>query len=507
MSPVDVSEEVVYHSAKPNMLEASDLSVNLVHGQDIEDEIGDVSDDIVKGRDEGQVRDVSAGVNHTYSNLGILALSELLGGMTYSLLSPFYTKEATRKGVSVTETGIVYGSVFFTTIVFSPIFGKYIERIGSRNLFLLGTLIAGIGNIGFGFLQWVDETYPFLTLSLIIRIISAMGEAAFFTAVYPLTVDASSEKHRSKALSVMETLFGLGMMAGPFVGGVLYEYGGFYLPFVVNGGSMVICSITALILFKTKLKSKPAHLSEDAKSDNIPKTKFSSLLKIPAVLYSCIVLGLSGISCTWYLPTLQPFLESEFHLDSVATGALLMVDGVTYALFTPFWGWILDAGRLSPLQTLFIGNLCIIVGYSFLGPAPFLFFIPSTVYMVGIGMTVHGFGVASCFLTTLTLMLSSVKSGRVPDTEQTNGMVTSLWFSFECLGGYLGSAGGGWAYDEIGFRNSTLIVIGIQGFALLSMSILWWIERKQKKENASEESDRLIPDPGTAVRYDSAMVA
>ena len=59
-------------------------------------------------------------------------------------------------------------------------------------------------------------------------------------------------------------------------------------------------------------------------------------------------------------------------------------------------------------------------------------------------------------------MLSSVKSGRVPDTEQTNGMVTSLWFSFECLGGYLGSAGGGWAYDEIGFRNSTLIVIGIQ---------------------------------------------
>ena len=86
----------------------------------------------------------------------------------------------------------VYGSVFFTTIVFSPIFGKYIERIGSRNLFLLGTLIAGIGNIGFGFLQWVDNTYPFLTLSLIIRIISAMGEAAFFTAVYPLTVDVSS---------------------------------------------------------------------------------------------------------------------------------------------------------------------------------------------------------------------------------------------------------------------------------------------------------------------------
>ena len=86
----------------------------------------------------------------------------------------------------------VYGSVFFTTIVFSPVFGKYIERIGSRNLFLLGTLIAGIANIGFGFLQWIDKAYPFLMLSLIIRIISGMGEAAFFTAVYPLTFEVRS---------------------------------------------------------------------------------------------------------------------------------------------------------------------------------------------------------------------------------------------------------------------------------------------------------------------------
>ena len=62
----------------------------------------------------------------------ILALSELLGGFTFSLLSPFYTKEAVAKGISVTETGLVYGSVFATSIVCSPIFGKYIEVIGSR---------------------------------------------------------------------------------------------------------------------------------------------------------------------------------------------------------------------------------------------------------------------------------------------------------------------------------------------------------------------------------------
>ena len=108
MSPVDVSDEVADQSAKPNMLEASDFSVNLSEDQDVvKDKIVDVSDDAGESRDEEQSLDADTRVEHTYLNLGILALSELLGGMTYSLLSPFYTKEATRKGCSVTETGIV----------------------------------------------------------------------------------------------------------------------------------------------------------------------------------------------------------------------------------------------------------------------------------------------------------------------------------------------------------------------------------------------------------------
>ena len=44
-------------------------------------------------------------------NLGVMALSELLGGFTFSLLSPFYTQEATDKGMTVAETGLVRRSI------------------------------------------------------------------------------------------------------------------------------------------------------------------------------------------------------------------------------------------------------------------------------------------------------------------------------------------------------------------------------------------------------------
>ena len=36
--------------------------------------------------------------------------------------------------------------------------------------------------------------------------------------------------------AILETFFGLGMILGPFIGGLLYEIGGFILPFVILGG-------------------------------------------------------------------------------------------------------------------------------------------------------------------------------------------------------------------------------------------------------------------------------
>ena len=50
------------------------------------------------------------------SQLIVYALAELLGGFTFSLLSPFYTKEATAKGLSVSETGLVMFNLLKNTL-------------------------------------------------------------------------------------------------------------------------------------------------------------------------------------------------------------------------------------------------------------------------------------------------------------------------------------------------------------------------------------------------------
>ena len=206
-------------------------------------------------------------------------------------------------------------------------------------------------------------------------------------------------------------------------------------------------------------------------------------------------LGFGGLSFSWYVPVMQPFLETEFHLSVIEAGGILMLDGVSYALATPFWGWAIDASLMSPLHALFIGSLCIIVGYSLFGLAPFPFFSPYNVYVVAIGMLINGIGVASIFLITYLLMLSSsTESGFVSNSEQTQGMLTSLWYCFESLGGYIGTSCSGWAYDVIGFQISTLIIIGAQVLSMLNLCVVKLIEHGDMKANRSKKGYQHVGD-------------
>ena len=107
---------------------------------------------------------------------------------TYNLTTFLHHLNGNLQGLSVTQCSWVYGCAFVTTIVFFPLFGKYIESIGSRKLFLYGTSLAGTTNILFGFLQWIDDPKVFLVLSQIVRIIS-VGFYTFLSKSRSLIVE------------------------------------------------------------------------------------------------------------------------------------------------------------------------------------------------------------------------------------------------------------------------------------------------------------------------------
>jgi len=439
---------------------------------------------------------------NTLCILSLYSLAQLLGGFTFSLLSPFYTAEAKNKGLSVTQSTLVFSSVFVVTIIFAPLFGKYLAKLGSRPLFLCGTLTTGTTTIIFGLLQWVEDGTLFFWLSLIIRILSAIGESAYFSALYPLVAQDAPTGLKSSVLSIMETAFGLGLMLGPVLGGVFYELKGFYFPFVVCGTCLLLCSFLSMIFMKKAKKAEePEPVLPQQERNWVAKISYRKLLQMPCVFISCLLLIISEVSVSWYLPTLQPFLEDNFQMSPMLTGVLFMLEGLTYAIFSPLWGYLLDKTK-RPYLLLTIGSVAVIIGYSLLGPAPYLSFLGKNVYFVAFGLVIQGIGVSATFISTLVFMMSESVAQGAPDTEQTRGMITSLWFVSENVAGWLGSSIGGVTYDQMGFENSTLIVIAMQVLALLAILYLGKCNASQHETNGEEEREKLLSKDSNG-NYDS----
>mgnify|MGYP003313272514 CR=1 FL=1 len=191
----------------------------------------------------------------------------------------------------------------------------------------------------------------------------------------------------------METSFGIGMTTGPALGGILYDFKGFYFPFVVVGGIMVFCSIVAAFIIDkdSNVEEEQGESSvEDGRLSVKPvDTTYCKLFMQAAITIPFIILIVSEMSIAWFLPTLEPFLSENFNLNSTMSGILFSLEGLTYAAFSPLWGILLDRG-VSPYFTMILGVVCQIVGLSLLGPARYLEFIPKSPYTTGIGLFILG---------------------------------------------------------------------------------------------------------------------
>ncbi|KHJ77952.1 hypothetical protein OESDEN_04393 [Oesophagostomum dentatum] len=102
--------------------------------------------------------DSAVTVKASFSNLSskewvtvvMLALANLCSTVAFSCIAPFYPDEARKKGMSESQTGIVFGIFELVMFITAPIFGKYMTTIGSKNMFLLGLTITAITAILFG---------------------------------------------------------------------------------------------------------------------------------------------------------------------------------------------------------------------------------------------------------------------------------------------------------------------------------------------------------------------
>ncbi|KAJ8673672.1 hypothetical protein QAD02_004934 [Eretmocerus hayati] len=389
--------------------------------------------------------------------------AEFGSAMCISLQAPFYPSEAEKKGVPASEYGLVFGIFELVVFFMSPVYGKHINKIGAKKLLNIGTFTTGTCAILFGLLDRIENHYPFIILSFVIRIIEALGSSAYFTASSATMANEFPDRI-SITFATLKIFFGLGLIVGPTIGGLLYEVGGYPMPFVVLGLILYIaCLMTIFVL--------PAHQSADKSIKSEGKLK--KILRVKGVMMSAASITVTSISIGFLQATLEPHLR-PFGLNAIGVGFMFIISGGTYAVTAPMWGWICDKRKNSKI-TAVIGSLLIMTAFTLIGPAPFVP-TPTLFWMVIVGLVIHGLGVAAKLVSGFTNALKSAVASGFSNDMDTYGIVSGLWTSSFALGAFIGPSVAGLLYDAVGMRKACLFVIlltFIMAFSTLTFIIFF----------------------------------
>lgn len=90
-------------------------------------------------------------------------------------------------------------------------------------LFNGGIFTTGVSAILFGLLDRAPNHATFITLAFVIRIVEALGNAAFLTASFAI-IAKEFPNNVATTFASLETFFGLGLIVGPMVSRLLFLF-------------------------------------------------------------------------------------------------------------------------------------------------------------------------------------------------------------------------------------------------------------------------------------------
>ncbi|KAI4485992.1 hypothetical protein M0804_006481 [Polistes exclamans] len=391
----------------------------------------------------------------------VISIADFANAICVSLQAPFYPQEAEKKGASPTEYGLVFGVFELVVFIISPVYGKHLNWIGPKLLFNGGILTTGTCAIFFGLLDKVDGHYPFIILSFLIRIVEALGNAAFLTASFAI-IAKEFPNNVATTFASLETFFGLGLIVGPTVGGALYQVGGYTTPFAVLGSALFLSAVTTAFIL-------PVHNNREQDEHNTGGV--SRVLRIPGVLVATSSIIATSMSIGFLQATLEPHLR-QFKLSHVVLGLMFVINGGTYALTAPVWGWFCDKYSHPKIATV-VGCILVCIAFSLIGPAPFIPY-PTMIWLTICGLVIHGLGMSAQLVASFTDALRTSIAYGFPNNLETYGLISGLWTSTFALGAFIGPSVAGILLDNIGFRNASMFIVIlhliIAGFAAVFLA-------------------------------------
>lgn len=348
--------------------------------------------------------------------LGFIFVTVLIDVIGFGIIIPVLpqlTQDLT--GGNMSEVSRYGGWLMFTyasmQFLFAPVLGNLSDRYGRRTIILISLFGFGLDYL---LLAWA----PSILWLFIARIFSGITGASITTASAYIA-DISTPEKRAQNFGMIGAAFGLGFIIGPFIGGVLGQYGD-RIPFLFAAGLTMLNWAYGFFILPESLPLDKRRAFEWSKAN--PVGSLLHLKKYPGVAglilaLTLIYIGAHAVQSTWSYYTME-----KFKWNPAMIGYSLAFVGLMIALVQ---GGLIRIAipKLGQSCALFIGLVMYTIGMSLFA------FAHST-------MAMFAYTFVYCLGGIAGPSLQGIISSHVPSNQQgeLQGALTSLMSATSIVG-------------------------------------------------------------------------
>lgn len=287
----------------------------------------------------------------------LTVLIDVLGiGIIIPVL-PFYVESF---GASAFIVTLLFSVFSFFSFFSAPLLGALSDKIGRRPV-----LIVSIASTALGWLVFAAATNIYWLF--IGRIIDGLAAGNFPIAQSYLVDIARTDKEKTTNLGLIGAIFGIGLIIGPLIGGLLSQIS-LSLPFWFVGGLAVFNTVLALFNLPETNKNK----DENKKITLNPFRPIGQTLRSVSLRPGFIAWFLFGLALAGQQSVLSLYLAKGFNFNSFYISLVMGGMGIILVINQAFLLKKVWLKYFSEPRLIFIFLLISALGFTFMGVS-FLF--------------------------------------------------------------------------------------------------------------------------------------
>jgi DHA1 family tetracycline resistance protein-like MFS transporter len=364
----------------------------------------------------------------------ITVFIDLVGFGIIIPLLPFYAESF---GANAFIIGLLATSFSLMQFVFSPVWGRWSDKIGRKPIILVGLLGSCVSYVAMALAGS-------LVLLFVARIIGGIAGANVATA-QAYIADITTPEDRAQGMGLMGTAFGLGFIFGPAIGGLLSRVS----PETPMWFAAALCLGNFVAAWFLLPESRRATASTKAlgRMAAFRHAMNKPTLLLVLALYFIVTMAFSAFEATFAL-----FSEARFGYTAASIGFLFAFIGTVLAIVQG----VLVGRVVKRVGERTLIPLAILLISISIGLLPFVWSVPAL--LVALFFLAVGMGFNSPSLSSMVSKLSDAD-----DQGGTLGLASSL----ASLGRVVGPASGGYLYDAYGMTTPYVSSAALMFFAVV----------------------------------------